>query len=170
MYDLLHLLNVVNVVNFLAHVAYLNVSQTLFLLTNFLTALQMFNDVIFLFQRRFTIRCRASIHLSWCIKRNWAQSSLGYMTFRSFMLVPVCRSRKCFFTIYTSTWNNHLATSKNNQHWFAKSNGWKRERQINAIKEYLYSRLQCNVIQFESLQGKRREGGCISDIHRNQTR
>ena len=107
-------------------------------------------QVILLFGRRFTISCMASTYLSWCIKRNWPQSILGFMTFWHFMLIPVCRSRKYFFAIYTSAWNSRLAASKNSRHWFGKSNGSK--RQTNAMKEYLYSRLQHNVFQFESLQ------------------
>ena len=118
-----------------AHVAYFVVSQTLFLLTNSVTALQMFNDI---FGRRFTIRCRANIHLSWCIKRNWLQNIVGSMTFWSFMLIPVWRTRKYFFcyshfAIYN---DNQLATRKNSRHWFAKSNG--NERQINTMKDHLF--------------------------------
>ena len=58
------------------------------------------------------------------------------------MLIPVCRSRKYFFAIHISTWNNHFATSKNSRHSFAKLN--ENEGKISAMKEY-YSRLQCSV-------------------------
>ena len=109
------------------------------LLTNFITVLQMLNNALLEFWPRWAIKCKTSIYLPWCMKRNWPQSFFRAISFWFFMFIVVLRTlRECFIAIYY-----HFAKGWNSLLWFAEIN----ERLNNLTQEYLYSKLQCNVIQ-----------------------